>query len=487
MSDVNSGDLTKIHDPEDVFENYIGVGSEVKTGLEAEFAFFENNIEKNLPSLNLKQNKLLKDAAISSMSGDWLRNEPTAEMLEINSIAAPLDKLGQILEDTNRKTAVIDDAALKCGLKRSYFQDLPEKTADELLDNIVDVERYHAFFKPYRSDMRGFAEYFSVSKSNQVSVSYSNTEHMLSNVRRLYFLAPFLFMLTDNSSGFCQGEPFSGHSGMALRQKGLQGGRGGVPPYLFTAQSGDEYIRSHINHVMNNPLFVYYDEDGSIIKLPAGEWTSFNELKSKGLNTASNYYLSQSMLWPDVKIAALYDDSHSVYAHRYEARMFGVGLHQHQTALLIVGAMAGNDILSENIDNLLLSIGFDVKNPETARKSLIRSYDAARNHNGKFFNISYGNTSMLSFSKLFADIMEPALDAMGFVDEIRPLLDICRSGCSDGKVNRILFPELEDIINFQHSYDQSIFDNPNISAMHLFSDELSDIDGKCCSGSVISA
>jgi hypothetical protein len=116
--------------------------------------------------------------------------------VEVSSIAAPLGSLRVVMDDLRKKMAVVADVAEQIGVKRSYFQELPEQSADDLLASIVNVERYHAFFKPYRSDMRGFAEYFSVSKSNQVSVSYSTPDHLLDNVRRLYLLAPF-FVFAD--------------------------------------------------------------------------------------------------------------------------------------------------------------------------------------------------------------------------------------------------------------------------------------------------
>jgi hypothetical protein len=204
----------------------------------------------------------------------------------------------------------------------------------------------------------------------------------------------FLFLLTDNSAGFSQGKVLRGHSGMTLRHNGLREGRGGVPPYVLTARSGEEYIAAHINHVMNNPLYVYYDAEGKIVRVPAGEWTSFNALKDKGLNTATNYFFAQTVLWPDVKIAALRNSAGEVFGHRYEARMFGVGLHQHQTALLIVGALAKDDVLAQTVDGLLAAFGFDPENPEAARELLDQAYHAARNHDGQFFDIPYGTGTM---------------------------------------------------------------------------------------------
>lgn len=470
MAEVNAADFTLINRADDVFPVYRGVGREMRIGIEVELAMFDPSRE-TLPIMNVKQNSILKDMARDVMPGDWLRNEPTSETIEVNSIAENILRLRSVLDDTNHKINILTDTASRIGLKRSFFQELPDKSADELLSSIVDVDRYKAFFVPYRDDMRGFAEYFSVCKSTQVSVSYKDIDHLFKNIRRLYLLAPFLFLLTDNSSGFIQGRPYKGHGGMALRHKGLLENRGGVPSYVFLARTSSEFLDRHINHVMNNPLFVYYDEKGDLRKIPSGQWTSFEKLKECELNTASNYYLGQSVLWPDIKIAPLKNDLEQIYAHRYEARMFGVGLHQHQTASLIVGSLAIDENFAQQIDTLLASYGFTLSDDNTV-DLLMKSYKAARNHQGKFFEVTYGNGKMLDFAKNFADLIEPVLDAMGFEEEMQPLLVICRSGYTDAKINRILFPTMEDIVRFQMNYDQNVFRNSNLCGRLLFEKEL---------------
>lgn len=471
MSEVNPRDLTQIKTKDDIADLYMGTGSSdtVMSGIEVELAFFDPS---NMKPMSIPQNKVLKNAALAALPGDWVNNEPSSDFLEVNSIPGGALELKDVLDDTQNKIHVLSEKARGLGLKRSFFQDLPHVKASELLDTIVDIDRYQAFFVPYRADLEGFARYFTVSKSNQVSISYSDPDHMLENVRRLYYLAPFLFMLTDNSSAFAEGEPFAGQQGMYYRSLLLQG-HGGVPPYVYTASTGEEYIANHIEHVMNNPLFVYYNEQGELLKIhEPGEWTNFLELKEKGLNIASNYYLAQSMLWPDVKLAALKDEDGDVTGHRYEARMFGVGIHQHQTAYLITCALAFNDDFAAKIDELLGEYGFHMQAPTTSHQMLQSAYQCAINHNGKFFDIQYGMGTMADFAKSFADLLEVAYNGKGFDDEISPILDICRSGCTDGKVNRLLFPTLRNIETHQKSFADCLFDNPCRSAKSVFKSEL---------------
>ncbi len=482
MSEVNARDLRIINNKDDIIDTYEGAGKNAKTGIEVELAFFD---PKNMNPMSIPQNKVLKNAALAALPGDWVRNEPSSEMLEVNSIATGSNHLKSVLNDTNTKIKLLNEKAQGIGLKRSYFQELPEKTAADFLQNIMPIDRYQAFFVPPRPDMMGFATYFTICKSNQISVSYKDYDHLLANVRRLYLLAPFLFLLTDNSAAFSAGKKFTGHSGMMYRHNGLLEGRGGVPPYVFTARNGEEFIQNHIDHVFNIPLYVYYDEEGNLHRIPTKEWSSVNKLKEKGLNIASNYHLAETVLWPDVKIAALKDEDGNVNGHRYEARMLGVGAHQHQTSFLITSALAFNPVFAEKIDRLLADYGFDMKDLPEAHKNLDTAYENARNHDGQFFDIAYGTGSMAEFASEFATLIQDAYTGEGFDDELAPLLSICRTGCVDGKVNRLLFPTLEDILKFQREHDPDLLNNPNTCAHMLFKKEIKEIAPAGCSAKII--
>lgn len=481
MSDVKADDFRIINGKDDIINTYCGAKTCTKAGVEIELAFF-NPETPGLAPMSVPQNRTVKCAANHALNGEWIRNEPTSDFLEVGSIASLPGYLRDVMDDSNTKIKVLSEKAESVGLKRSYFQGLSHLSAAQLLENIVDVERYQAFFKPPRKDMQDVATYFSVCKSNQVSVSYRDPDHMLDNVRRLYFLTPFLFLLTDNSSAFDEGKPFTGHSGMHHRAS--LGDSGGVPYYVFSAKNGREYIDAHIDHVMKNPLFVYYNKEGQIERLPSGMWTSFNELKNKGLNTATNYFFAESVLWPDIKIAVLKNDEGDVYNHRFEARMLGVGMHQHQTALLIIAGLAFRPDFDLAVDILLKNFGFDKNAPDQSQKYLKQAYKDAREHNGRFMDIPYGTGEMRDFATQFAEILERTYMTEGFDKELEPILSICRTGCTDAKVNALLFPTLEEIQRHQKHYDARIFDNPNQCAHMVFAKEIQRKTGALCSQGV---
>jgi len=469
MSEVNASDTRRIESIDDVIDTYAGVGADAKAGIEVELAFFDPE-SADLAPMTIAQNKVAKNTTNAEYDGDFVRNEPTSEMLEVGSIARGPKDLRMIMDDTNKKIVCLTQKAATIGLKRSYFQHLPNKSAADLLNNVMDIERYQAFFAPPRKDMQAIAAYFSVCKSNQVSISYRSPGHLLENVRRLYCLAPFLFMITDNAAPFNEGHAFTGHVGMHHRTSLKD--RGGVPPYIYSAKTGDDYIHGHGDHVINNPLFVYYDEHGKLIRLPSGTWTSFNKLREQGLNTATNYFFAESILWPDIKIAALKDENNQVVNHRYEARMFGVGLHQHQTALLLTATLAFDPEFAKQVDILLARSGLNQMQPKTLQKPLEAAYKAAQNHNGRFLNVPYGNTTMLAFAQKFATLIENSTYLEGLRDELGPLLTICHTGCTDSKVNALLFNTLESALTFQRDYDPVIFKNPNLCAYTLFEKQL---------------
>lgn len=471
MSDINPADTRLINDLEDVWPLYQGAGREnSKTGVEVELAFFDPQTP-DLKPMSVPQNKVLKNATNSACGGDFARNEPTSDTMEVGSIAVCPKSLREVMNNLQARMNCLTAKAADIGLKRSYFQHFPEKTAALLLkEYLMDVPRYIAMWGPPREDMQGEAAYFSVCKSNQVSVSYFDPDHMLENVRRLYTLAPFLFMISENTAPFNEGQSFSNHAGMHHRAS-LKS-RGGVQPYIFTAKTGEDFIRAHIDAVMNNPLFFYYEQSGNYVRLPSGTFTSFNELRKQELNTAANYFFAQSVLWPDVKIAALKDENDLVNGHRFEARMFGVGLHQHQTMLLLTAALAYDPAFASGVDLLLRKFGFDQTKSESLQAPLMAAYKSAREHNGQFLDIAYGNSTMAAFARKFADLIEASALLLEFVEEISPLLTILRTGWTDSKVNAAMFPTLQSALDFQRSFDAEIFKNPNQNALSLFEKEL---------------
>ena len=468
MAKINPKDMRLINTSEDVIESYCCSGENAMIGTEVELCFFD---PATMNIMTPDQNETAMNAAKFQYPSGAFNNEPASDLLEANSVPGFFDDLQPVFDDIAAKMQTLTDEAGQLGLKRSYFQTLPHVTAETLLQNVVNIERYQAFFNPPRADMMDIAAYFTTTKSTQVSISYKDYEHMHRNVRLLYLLAPFLFLLSDNGSGFDQGQAFAGHDGMHHRAS--LGGRGLFPPYIFSAENGEQYIEAHIDHVMHNRMYVYYDADGVLQRLPSGTWWNFEkDLKPRGLNTVANYYLAQSILWPDVKIASLRDEEGNVTQHRYEARMFGVGVHQAQTSLLITGALAFDDDFADKVGGLLRDFGMCLKDAPVCIETLVRNYEAARYHDGKFFDIAYGGGSMVDFARMFGELLGESMSARQYSDQIVPALHICDSGWPDGRVNRALVHDLDMATAFMRDFDDALYENPNVCSHMVFSKRL---------------
>ena len=468
MTKINPKDMRLVDIAEDVIDSYCCSGEQAMIGTEVELCFFDS---ETLEIMNPEQNNIVMTSAMDKYPVGAFNYEPSSDLLEANSVPGFFNDLQPVFDDIADKMNLLTAETSKLGLKRCCFQTLPHVTAETLLKNIVNVDRYQAFFNPPRADMVDIAAYFTTTKSTQVSISYKDYEHMHRNVRQLYLLAPFLFLMSDNSSGFSEGVAFKGHAGMHHRSS-LQG-RGGFPPYIFSAENGEQYIESHIDHVMHNPMYVYYDADGTLTRLPSGTWWTFEkDLKPRGLNTVANYYLAQSILWPDVKIASLRDAEGNVTQHRYEARMFGVGMHQAQTALLVTGALSFDDDFADKVSGLLRDYGMCLQEAPVCIETLMRNYQAAQNHEGQFFDVAYGTGSMIDFARDFGALLADSLAASLYPEQIVPALDICESGWPDGRVNRALFSDLEAVKAHLRDYDMGSFDDPNMCARMVFDEKL---------------
>lgn len=152
--------------------------------------------------------------------------------------------------------------------------------------------------------------------------------------------------------------------------------------------------------------------------------------------------------------------------------MFGVGIHQHQSALLITAGLSFNADFAVRTDRLLREFGFDAVQHEASYELLKKSYAAARTHNGRFLDVSYGNGTMMAFSKRFAELLEAAYLGSDFEEVLAPILMIARSGCTDGKINRLLFSTLEAAKQQQRQYDPAIFNNPNQCARMVYAHDI---------------
>lgn len=454
------GNTRKISSIDDVWHLYQGVGQgQGKMGTEIELAFFD---AQSLAFMTKTQKKELIKAAAAK--GADLNEEPFCDGLEVCSIADSFENIQNILDDTHRKIVLTVDLAAEAGLKRSFFEQSPQVKTNDLLNNIIDNPRYQAFFVPVRADIDAIARYFVSSKSVQASVSYETPDHLLENIRALNYLAPFLFMLTANNAPYLNNDPEKINYLAGMNYRHALGHLGGVPDYIFSAKDGEDLLRQHIETVLSTRVFSIFDHDGKQVKTPENQWKSLRDLESEGLNTEQNYFQVQSMLWRDIAIKPFKDAQGQLSQHRYEARMFGVGMHQHVTASIITGGLAFNSEYHRAVTDLLGKFGFLASQPETTKERLSDAYKNARIHNNKFFDVAYGTGTMRSFAKEFGQITQSLLTDRYLQDSMAPMLYICETGNSDAKAHHDYLCNLEMVKDQQRAHDNQDINNPALTA-----------------------
>ncbi len=88
---------------------------------------------------------------------------------------------------------------------------------------------------------------------------------------------------------------------------------------------------------------------------------------------------------------------------------------------------------------------------------------------------------MADFAREFADLVEALAVDLDMEAEFAAISLICRTGCTDGKVNRVLFPELADVLAFQRRYDHNLLNDSNLCAHMIFEKEIEKKTAGVCS------
>ncbi len=450
---------------EDVVEYYGCVHTNPHTrdhvsriGMEIEHNFYKNSDQS---PIDQKTNVAILEAA--GRQGVPVHQEPSAVTMEILSDPFAPDNAQSLIDQMERRFTTLVKTARDEGAALSPFAHLPHiKPGDHPL---IDNQRYRAFWVPPRTDMVDAAHSF-LDPSIQVSVSYDNCDQLLNIVRMSIALEPFLTLTTDASVGFFEGQSIDYCPRMAILNR--RGRNGGIPEFYYTAKSGEELIEAHINYILHNKhVFVCYNHDGDLVKLPAGEWPSFLELEKLGYGPCNflNYRQAQSENWRrTTNIAELRDDSGNIYGHRAEiSSLFCTGpQHQRVSAVLLTWLMAYSGDFYSKTGELLKDFGIDLEAMDECREQLDANYNNCYKHKNRYHDLSFGNKTLKDFALPFADIVEESLNGSGIEDHAKPLLHILREGRPDWLVNRECFTTLEDVKNHMREFPERVQAHPEL-------------------------
>lgn len=405
MTDVRNDNTTLIHCIDEVLPLYAGNGlaSDKQTiGMETEISLYRHNADGSLSGASAKE---CADLVGELKAKGYTAQLEMASAVEYASNAYRVSDLAIMSRDVeNDYTAFrqrIKDAGLHAGSAQLAFA-----TLDSARGNLVDRDRARGLvegmqrFKPQE-----FLKVTLLCTSTQVSVSYSDANDLYRTLCTGYALSPVIFALFANHPAFIEGGADVRKEHPRAAWYGAFGDVGGVPASLLNAKGGEDFIRLHAQQVFNNDMLFYYDQQGEIVwpekPLP------FAALADLGLNTRSNYDLSESFLYHDLKVCNIRDENGVATGKRVEFRGFDSGALSTLTAHAFVGILLRDESAQAELQGLLMTYGL-TPDCEDFAQNLIASREAVANHGGKYLDIAYGRGTLREFCADLASILDRA-------------------------------------------------------------------------------
>lgn len=434
-----------IEKPADIRPFYEGVDTNAaldisKIGIEIEFSLCQN--DKALSPLTRQQNAALVSKAKTQNLG--IRQEPPTTALELASDPYQPAQLNDLASDVASQAQKLAALVAQENCILSPFGHLPHIPLSQ--KQVIDSARYEAFFVPPREDMVETYRFFTSCMNIQTSVSYQNADHLLRIIRMATALEPIIFLSTDSSCGFFEGQPIDHIQNIA--QKDKLGINAGIPDFYYSAKSGAELIDAHIDFTFNNPhVFAVWNEAGELTRLPKGQWSAYKDIKSQGhgpLNL-TNYLQAQSESWRRAcNIATIVDGQGQLIGHRAEIGAFQNGLlHQNASALLLTYLIAYDEEFYAGTQDLLMECGIDLQNLDGCKKLLKSNFKAACYHKNQYHALPFGTKALKDFALPFAQLILARASKQNLSALAGPLTHILQSGKPDWLVYRQNFPTLE--------------------------------------------
>ena len=405
MTDVRNDNTTLINSIDDVLPLYAGNGlpaDKQTIGMETEISLYRRNADGSLAGASAKE---CADIVNTLKAKGYTAQLEMASAVEYASNAYRVTDLATMNRDVRNDYAAFRAEIDAAGLYTAKAQ-LPFATLDSARDNLVDRDRARGLvegmqrFKPEE-----FLKVTLLCTSTQVSVSYSDADDLYRTLCTGYALSPVIFALFANHPAFIEG-------GVDVRTQhpraawyGAFGDVGGIPASLLTATDGHDFIRRHAEQVFNNDMLFYYDQQGEIVwpekPLP------FAALAEIGLNTRSNYDLSESFLYHDLKVCNIRDENGVATGKRVELRGFDSGYLSTHSAHGFVGILLRDEHASAELQGLLMQYGL-TPDCEDFAHNLQASRDAVAHHNGKYLDVAYGRGNLREFCAGLASILDRA-------------------------------------------------------------------------------
>lgn len=426
-----------------------------KIGMEVELNLY--NTDTLNPLTEQQAEHLVSEGRRSALC---INKEPSATTLEILSEPFPSGNFEELIQQINRRFNELWAIGRNNNVLPSPFGYLPHITPQQ--HHQINNDRYIAFWGPPRPDLVEAYHSF-VDPSIQVSISYEDYEHLLRIIRLGIVLEPFMILTTEADAGFYENGAVPGSPRTRILKR--RGRNGGIPEFYYKAESGEELIDAHIDYTLNNPhVFVCFNSEGKLHKLPEGIWSPFSELEkhSYGPQNLLNYRQAQSESWRrTVNISEIRDNAGTLFGHRAEiSSLFCTGVqHQRASGAILSCLLAYCSGFYNKISALSKDFGIDIDDLYASKDLLDQNFEHAHMHNGRYFDLPFGNKTLKDFASGFSEVIQECLKGWKLDQHSAPLMHILTEGRPDWLVNREIFESLEQ----QKAYMNAL---PELSNAH---------------------
>ena len=339
--------------------------------------------------------------------------EATSFVIEEHTSAHSIKHPTSIIKEHYLNAHRITSAAKAIGMRQSVISNSPFMSVFNCIasPNSEQSERTRAFIRNYNSYFGNdiAIKYGVLTSPIHLSISYKDFDHLFNIARRVFYLTPLMYMISENTGGYMENKNHRLAHIFGMTVNRAQGNRGGIPEYFFRSQSGEEYVRNHINFVRNQKMFMHFDKDGDII-IPhsAIDMKPFREIADTGLGTRANYDLAESMNWHDGKLCNIRTHDGTVIGKRFEIRMWDNGPSQFNSLVTFVCAFILDTVSGQNTDELLVDFGLP-PDPADAKAPLLYAMEEACNHGLRFMDVPYGKYSLRQLGRELYKILQSFL------------------------------------------------------------------------------
>lgn len=469
--------------------NYAGLAdqAEIMFGPECEFFICKMENDKLVPIDVAEANAFIQYFA--DETGTQLHQEAIASHFELNDGPMNLENFRENFEAYFQTIKNLYDHADKQGYRVIPSSHAPHiEGADDVVDQLVDRKRIQVLVPTGREYMGdNLVKFANLTAGIHVSSGYKDTEQFYDDLRRTYYLSPFIYALSNNGFPFWQG--MKDAHGVIPRLAVIEAfaqepqGRTGIDPLFYESVDGEDFLRRYIDRTMNTPLMCFYQKGLTKDEIAEGRTDpklrsikelgaspehpfTFADLEALELNTVSNMQFAASSWWYGVKVQDIpgLDGENGEPLKRLEDRIWNAGTWQTASALLVRALMTLESECGREIDDLLSEFGFRPEGPATHPESgqnLKNATRASWQNGGKYgLNFEYGEGTALEFGRKFTEILKKYAAQHGLEDYLAPMEYITTENRTDSVILHEICETPEDVKAFINHYNVETLPDP---------------------------